>query len=987
MYKQKGCLVLFGMSFYDGLFYLLILMYIAAIVFYCICYVLRKKYIKRLKFLKERYPYAFQFFMKRFNLYTNNVDKYNIVEIKKFLSIREEEWIKAEKQEEELRQKRAKEAEERLRIISEQCEKIKKLYPDGIECWKKAHPADDSPFAIVSNEETIKQFDERHKAFLATEAWEKSQDEFATLCRSKKSSMPHSGCYRYDIAFPKIDYDGIRTEGKYCIWQFSFHGCCSEADLDYTHFQHVKKNIEYKDLYKEGKINYRPYICCEITQFIKSLNRPVQLITLKPQSEENQQTRKLLSAFSEQGYKPQDLQHIDAIESPNIIVIDVVTSNKQLKDNCKEIINKFRLQRPCITYISLLKEYSRKEMEYLIDKKNKEIEKAEKHRVDNERQQVANEKQRIEDEKKQIETTIEGQLNGSKTSVLSEDIIQKDIHLVLSSLNELSKRTDINPEIVDLINKDKQDLQEKYNEGIVIDSKIEYFNYHPVVNVQDKNNWDYPVVKYPEQGTIVFPYRRRAIARRGYMEKDFQYYLQSVFKGSGLRVIGDCSILPWENYRPYEPDITIVDTRHPGIRIDVEIDEPYAAIVNKPIHYIECGDDFRDLNLNNLGWIVIRFTEYQVFSNMTGCAAFILQALHDLNISIDLPVPLVSSYELESTKRWSKIEAQIMASEKVRERYLEHEFGIDDSEQLKITDIKQSEIEKKATSLVKPIIFRDATRENVTTFEDKDSKIQFFPHEHIYLYNGREQMVPVSNVIAYFFRPFKSDYWSDYKARQRGVPQGLVLEEWDAKGMKSREVGTFMHKQIELSYKGKQYQTVYLFKYTGKYIQNEENVKIDAEYQQFVEFRKNHRFKPFKTEWAVYDAELKIAGTIDMINQQEENVYDIYDWKRSHRIVYSDGTPITHNNFDERGIRGLEGVEDTSYWHYCLQQNLYRYILEKNYGIKVGKMYLVVFIDDMPEYTKLEVPRMDNELGIIIRACQNGDVRKYFEADMEYVTE
>ncbi len=1007
--KEKGCLTcltILGIGLYWGLMFLdaennlklfhiiillIIIFYIIALVYICdFCC------INRLKSLKKKYPHAFQFFMKQFNLYSDNVDLYDIADTKKFLSIKEEEWIKIEKQEVELRQKRAKEAEERLRIISERYKKIEILYPDGIDCWKKVHPTDDSPSAIVENEGIIKQFDERHKAFLATEEWEKNQEKFTKLCRSKINSMPHCGYYHYNIEFLKMDYDEVRTEGKYLVWQFFYYAYCSEANLDYTHFQRVKNNFESINSFREGKIIYPSYICDEIIQFIKSLNLSVQLITLKSQSEENQQIQQWLSAFSEQGYESLDLQHIDAIEAPHVIVFDTVTSNKQLKENCKEVINKFKRQKPCITYISLLKEFSRKEMEYLIDKKKKEIEQqrveAEKKRIEAERKRVDNEKQLIKEEEKQIETAIRKRLNENKTNIPIEDLKHKNINSVLSSLHKLSKRTDIDQEIADLINKNKQELQEKYDEGIVVDSKIEYFNYYPAVDVQDKNNWNYPVVKYPEHGTIVFPYRRRAIARRGYMEKDFQFYLQSIFRGSSLRVIGDCSILPRENRRPYEPDIAIIDTQHPGIRIDVEIDEPYAAITNKPIHYVECGDDFRDLDLNNLGWIVIRFTEYQVFSNMTGCAAFIVKALHDLNILISLPVLLVSSHELELTKRWSKIEAQIMASEKSREKYLEHEFGVDDSEQLTITDIKQNEIEKKAVSLVKPILFGVDQSESdflgdIALFEYEDSRIQFFPHEHIYLYNGREQMVPVSNVIAYFFKPFNSNYWSDYKARQRGVPQGLVLEEWNAKGMKSREVGTFMHKQIELSYKGGQYQTMYLFKYAGKYIQNEENVKLDTEYQQFVEFRKNHRFKPFKTEWVIYDAKLKIAGTIDMIHQREENVYDIYDWKRSHRIVYGNGFPIAHNNFGGRGIRGLEDVEDTSYWHYCLQQNLYRYILEKNYGIKVGKMYLVVFIDDMPKYTKLEVPYMDNELEIIVRACQNGDVRKYFDSDMEYVIE
>lgn len=74
--------------------------------------------------------------------------------------------------------------------------------------------------------------------------------------------------------------------------------------------------------------------------------------------------------------------------------------------------------------------------------------------------------------------------------------------------------------------------------------------------------------------------------------------------------------------------------KHPSIRIDIEIDEPYAAFTRKPIHYIGCGDDFRDALLNNIGWIVIRFTEYQVFSNPKRCAAFIAQVLHYIQPSM-----------------------------------------------------------------------------------------------------------------------------------------------------------------------------------------------------------------------------------------------------------------------------------------------------------------------------------------------------------------
>ena len=144
---------------------------------------------------------------------------------------------------------------------------------------------------------------------------------------------------------------------------------------------------------------------------------------------------------------------------------------------------------------------------------------------------------------------------------------------------------------------------------------------------------------------------------------------------------------------------------------------------------------------------------------------------------------------------------------------------------------------------------------------------------------------------------------------------------------------------------------------------------------QFIEFLENHKFKPFRTEWAIYDDELKIAGTIDMIHKRGD-VFDIYDWKRSHRIVDFWGKPIAVNNYGEKGLGELNQIEDTPYWHYCIQQNLYRYILERNYDIIIEKMYLVVFCDDTNEYRKLEVPRMDEVIISIVKSCKNGTVKK-----------
>lgn len=118
--------------------------------------------------------------------------------------------------------------------------------------------------------------------------------------------------------------------------------------------------------------------------------------------------------------------------------------------------------------------------------------------------------------------------------------------------------------------------------------------------------------------------------------------------------------------------------------------------------------------------------------------------------------------------------------------------------------------------------------------------------------------------------------------------------------------------------------------------------------------------RPFRSEWRIFDEKNKIAGTIDLICRNG-TLFDIYDWKRS--IKVSPNTTVW-----QYGTNGLEHVPDISFYRYALQQNLYKYILENNYGINVNKMYLVVLHSEYNKYIKYEVPRMDKEITIILNA-------------------
>lgn len=241
----------------------------------------------------------------------------------------------------------------------------------------------------------------------------------------------------------------------------------------------------------------------------------------------------------------------------------------------------------------------------------------------------------------------------------------------------------------------------------------------------------------------------------------------------------------------------------------------------------------------------------------------------------------------------------------------------------------------------------------------QDNDIEFFADKHVYLYKGAIQLTPVGKIIDLFFKPFDSEKWSQIKASQNGISQQAQLEIWDNKGEKSRQVGTFLHLQIQ------RYLTqhaapelLYNYTYNGKELRVAETIDISTEWGFFLDFLAKENVIPFRCEWHVCDPALRIAGTIDLLCRNG-NSFDLYDWKRSDKISKYD----TAWNY---GINGLGSVPDTKYYHYCLQQNLYKYILEKNYGVKIGKMYLVVLHPTEYSYRKIPVPEMAKEVNIII---------------------
>ena len=126
------------------------------------------------------------------------------------------------------------------------------------------------------------------------------------------------------------------------------------------------------------------------------------------------------------------------------------------------------------------------------------------------------------------------------------------------------------------------------------------------------------------------------------------------------------------------------------------------------------------------------------------------------------------------------------------------------------------------------------------------------------------------------------------------------------------------------------------------------------EWQYFINFVKDFpNLKPFRTEWVIYHEDVKISGSIDMVYENQDGTLSIYDWKRAKNITRV-------NNFNKFALPPqICHLPDSNFWHYALQLNTYKTIIEAKYGRTVRDLFLVRLHPDAEEQNYELIPLPD----------------------------
>lgn len=237
----------------------------------------------------------------------------------------------------------------------------------------------------------------------------------------------------------------------------------------------------------------------------------------------------------------------------------------------------------------------------------------------------------------------------------------------------------------------------------------------------------------------------------------------------------------------------------------------------------------------------------------------------------------------------------------------------------------------------------------------RDNDIVFDKAKHTYIVNG----IPYTSVTKFvgkFFPEFNSSAVIDKMMASPRWPEstyfGMTKEEitrkWNTEGKESTTAGTALHRDIERFYDG---ETV---------------VNNSAEWKQFLKFIDEHKdLEPHRAELMIYDEETRIAGTVDMLFRDVDsdtnpvNSFVLCDWKRTKEIKM-------HNDF-ENALSPISHLPNTNFWKYALQQNIYKMILEKNYGFKLRNLHLAMFHPSKNSYEKFAVPDLQKEINDMLK--------------------
>lgn len=215
-------------------------------------------------------------------------------------------------------------------------------------------------------------------------------------------------------------------------------------------------------------------------------------------------------------------------------------------------------------------------------------------------------------------------------------------------------------------------------------------------------------------------------------------------------------------------------------------------------------------------------------------------------------------------------------------------------------------------------------------------------HKYTLVADPTVKLISVTSFLHDCFEEFDADkviekLVSNPRCKYFNRPIQEIKDEWKSANL----LGTELHAKIENFMNDENVKYPYTHEELKqrdekdiKDINDEKDIKND--WKLFLQFADTFKDKiPFRTEWRIYCQELRIAGSVDMVYINEDGSISIFDWKRTTDLDKRVGFK------NKMSLKFPDTVPDTKFHKYSLQLNLYKAIIEKNYGLTVKELVLV----------------------------------------------
>jgi ATP-dependent exoDNAse (exonuclease V) beta subunit len=257
----------------------------------------------------------------------------------------------------------------------------------------------------------------------------------------------------------------------------------------------------------------------------------------------------------------------------------------------------------------------------------------------------------------------------------------------------------------------------------------------------------------------------------------------------------------------------------------------------------------------------------------------------------------------------------------------------------------------------------------------RDDRISFEPISHTYQITSEntsekrpnddsdpQTFISATTIIHKYFPEFdndaviqkmmKSPNWK--KSPYYGKTVDEIKNQWEENRVAAATKGTQVHDWIENFY-------------LSGCIAPSKEAEESKSFQNFMNFHNEYGWMPYRTEWRVFTEKYKVAGSIDIVFEGSgKGKVKVYDWKNSKEIKME--------NRYEKAHEPLSHLPHCNFYHYSLQLNLYKWILENHYDLKVEEMGLIIVHENFPSYLKYDVKDMTKDIELLLNHYKNSSL-------------